>query len=1011
MSIGEGNLSKGKHNEEQIKETISLYSINQRKEDILNLLNKEIKKKSKTQEKENEKNNINKEAAGYKIGQYLIKKTIGKGSFGKVKLAIYLPNKEKIAIKIVDKKRIIEKDDLIRIKREFEMLSKFDHPNIILIAEIFETEERYYTVMEYCENGELFNYIVKKRYLCEEEAAFFFYQLICGLEYIHSLGIVHRDLKPENLLLTKNNLLKIIDFGLSHYHNANSDNLLSTPCGSPCYASPEMVSGSRYDGYKIDIWSCGVILFAMLCGYLPFEHKNNTILFQKILECKIKLPHYLSRDSRDLILKILVKDPKKRITIEQIKKHPFYLKGKNIFNNNYEIEQINFKDGGQKIEKYEKTKNIEKEKEKENIQINEINKNKASILENNNNKNEKILIIESNNQNNDDDNNKKINNQNNINTFIYQPILTDYGNKESKIKRRKKEKKLEKKVNSKKNSTNNNKTVGLSGVKSIKNRSSNNTKEHFNIAELLKLNIFNHKTKKTLQNKKSHKVISSKNLSSGNLTKKINSLLNYNKNTYKSNAYEVAVIHTDTNSKKKESSKKYLNKRISSNAKKQRIIIDNDNLSYKSRLLTDAGINNINGKHSMHNKINNIKKINKKGFNYIKIMKKNSNIIKNVNKGNLINNIFDKYIHKIIDKKKDIISNNSKKSKQNSKSKKKVIKLMKQSDNMKEDNKKKINNFIFNKNNAGLIDSDYSSYILKTEPNQYLNKLSNNNNINNNINNNNNMLLNDIIKNINTPAPKKNHNNITNKRKNNLPIVKQKSIPTLSDLSDYIYKNNNIKNYLTNKNKKKNIINTNFINKQRVHNISKKNKTKKNTQNNSLTKKNTFFTIRNSMINLNIHTPALIISSYNKKGMIDKKNKNKIKYSDIENHEHNDSISSNKNRKNLKEIKGKNKFIFNSVKTGFNLTTKKLKNKMEYEQINKQLTINKNISIKYKFSNTKVGNIIKDNNNKYNNYQDKKNVLKKQLNLNNNIITGKIENKKVNKNFYYNYNTIKSNKK
>ena len=226
MSNDEQNLLKGKFIEEKRKEALSLYSINQKKEEILDPLTNEIKKKSKTQEKNDEKNKINKEEVGYKIGKYLIKKTIGRGSFGKVKLGIYLPNKEKVAIKILDKKRITEKDDLIRIKREFEMLSKFDHPNIILIAEIFETKERYYSVMEYCENGELFNYIVKNRYLSEEEASFFFYQLICGLEYIHSLGIVHRDLKPENLLLTKNNLLKIIDFGLSHYHNANSDKLL-----------------------------------------------------------------------------------------------------------------------------------------------------------------------------------------------------------------------------------------------------------------------------------------------------------------------------------------------------------------------------------------------------------------------------------------------------------------------------------------------------------------------------------------------------------------------------------------------------------------------------------------------------------------------------------------------------------------------------------------------------------------------------------------------------------------
>ena len=159
---------------------------------------------------------------------------------------------------------------------------------------------------------------------------FFFYQLINGLEYIHNLGIVHRDLKPENILLTKEHLLKIIDFGLSNYFK-EGQKYLETPCGSPCYASPEMVSGKSYDGFKIDIWSSGIILYAMLCGFLPFEDKDNEILFEKILECKLEFPKYITDLSKDLIKRILVTDPNKRIDIPEIKKHPFYLKGKEIF--------------------------------------------------------------------------------------------------------------------------------------------------------------------------------------------------------------------------------------------------------------------------------------------------------------------------------------------------------------------------------------------------------------------------------------------------------------------------------------------------------------------------------------------------------------------------------------------------------------------------------------------------------------------------------------------------------
>ena len=448
MNKIENDLFEHKPDKKKQKDSLSLYSLNKKQEEIKKYTN-ENKKKSKTQDKIDELINITKEESGYKIGHYLIKKTIGKGSFGKVKLGIYLPNKEKVAIKILDKKRIIEKDDLIRIKREFEMLSKFDHPNIILIAEIFETEKRYYSVMEYCEGGELFNYIVKKGHLNEEEASFFFYQLISGLEYIHSLGIVHRDLKPENLLLTGNNLLKIIDFGLSNYHSANSDLLLETPCGSPCYASPEMVSGLRYDGYKIDIWSCGVILFAMLCGYLPFENNNNNELFKKILSCKVKLPEYLSKESKDLILKILVKDPNKRLSINEIKNHPFYMKGKNIFHSNFEIEQINF-----------------------NNTFEEKNKNDENMINDKDikNKNKKILIIENINSINDEQNNNKnnciSNNINNFNIMTYQPILTDYDNHESKFTLNKKVKQLKKNLNSVNN--NNNKREKSSNTKNRK---------------------------------------------------------------------------------------------------------------------------------------------------------------------------------------------------------------------------------------------------------------------------------------------------------------------------------------------------------------------------------------------------------------------------------------------------------------------------------------------------------------------------------------------------------------
>ena len=316
----------------------------------------------------------------YKIGNYQIKQTLGEGTFGKVKLGIHIPTNEKVAIKVIEKDRMTDKDDIVRLKREFDMLSKFNHPNVILVTEIFESSDSYYSVMEYCEEGELFNYIVNKKRLSENESSFFYYQIIQGLEYIHSLGIVHRDLKPENLLLSKEHLLKIIDFGLSNYFTKGQKELLSTPCGSPCYASPEMVAGKKYDGMKIDVWSTGIILYAMLCGYLPFEDKNNDVLFDKILECNVEFPEFISDEPKDLINKILVVDPEKRITIEEIKKHSYYKRGENFFNEIFTIKQVNVDDKN----------NNEKNKKNEEIKNNDLNE-EQKIKENNNDKKIKIM--------------------------------------------------------------------------------------------------------------------------------------------------------------------------------------------------------------------------------------------------------------------------------------------------------------------------------------------------------------------------------------------------------------------------------------------------------------------------------------------------------------------------------------------------------------------------------------------------------------------------------------------
>ena len=268
------------------------------------------------------------------IGNYRIEKTIGEGTFGKVKLGIHIPTEEQVAIKILEKDKIQDEEDLERISREISILKKLKHPNIIKIYDIIENPNNFYIIMELAINGELFKHIVKKKHLEENEASFFFCQLISALETIHKEGIVHRDIKPENLLLKENNILTIIDFGLSNKYNKNQ--LLETPCGSPCYAAPEMILGKKYNCLLVDLWSSGIVLYAMVCGYLPFEDKNNEKLYKKILSGKFELPNRLSHDCKDLIKKILTVNPKNRIGIEGIKNHPFLIQSFN----NYHIDEF-----------------------------------------------------------------------------------------------------------------------------------------------------------------------------------------------------------------------------------------------------------------------------------------------------------------------------------------------------------------------------------------------------------------------------------------------------------------------------------------------------------------------------------------------------------------------------------------------------------------------------------------------------------------------------------------------
>ena len=278
----------------------------------------------------NDEININKKS----ICDFSLEDQLGEGTFGYVRLGINKQTNEKVAIKILEKKKILEYEDKVRIEREIKILKSLRHPNIVHLYSVVQTKESLYIIMEYAKGIELFEYIGKKKRIEEKIACHIYQQIISGLEYLHKNNIVHRDIKPENLIIDrKTKDLKIVDFGLSNIFNTEKTKLLQSSCGSPSYAAPEMLQGKKYKPQLVDIWSSGIVLYAMICGYLPFEDDNNDLLYRKICIGKYTIPDFVSNDCKDLLRKILVTDPSKRITIKQIKNHPWF----QLYNHNGKI--------------------------------------------------------------------------------------------------------------------------------------------------------------------------------------------------------------------------------------------------------------------------------------------------------------------------------------------------------------------------------------------------------------------------------------------------------------------------------------------------------------------------------------------------------------------------------------------------------------------------------------------------------------------------------------------------
>lgn len=262
------------------------------------------------------------------MGKYELGRLLGQGTFAKVHYARSTSTNQSVAIKVIDKDKVMKSGQTEHIKREISIMRKVRHPYIIQLFEVMATKSKIYFVMEYAKGGELFTKLSKKGKLKEEVAHRYFWQLINAVEFCHSRGVYHRDIKPENLLLDENGNLKVSDFGLSALtESKREDGMLHTTCGTPAYVAPEVIKRRGYDGVKADVWSCGVVLFVLLAGYLPFHDPNLIEMYRKIDRAEFECPSWFSPEVRNLLCMMLDPDPDTRISVEKIRVYSWFKKG------------------------------------------------------------------------------------------------------------------------------------------------------------------------------------------------------------------------------------------------------------------------------------------------------------------------------------------------------------------------------------------------------------------------------------------------------------------------------------------------------------------------------------------------------------------------------------------------------------------------------------------------------------------------------------------------------------
>ncbi|CAN7111723.1 unnamed protein product [Brassica rapa subsp. narinosa] len=275
------------------------------------------------------------------LGKYELGRRLGSGSFAKVHLARSIETNELVAIKIIDKKKTIDSNMEPRIIREIDAMRRLrDHPNILKIHEVMATKSKIYIVMELASGGELFSKLLRRGRLPESTARRYFQQLASALQFSHRDGVAHRDVKPQNLLLDREGNLKVSDFGLSALPEHLQNGLLHTACGTPAYTAPEVISRRGYDGAKADAWSCGVILFVLLVGEVPFDDSNIASMYRKIQRRDYKFPSWISKQAKSIIYQMLDPNPVTRMGIETVMKTAWFKKSLETSQFNFESEPV-----------------------------------------------------------------------------------------------------------------------------------------------------------------------------------------------------------------------------------------------------------------------------------------------------------------------------------------------------------------------------------------------------------------------------------------------------------------------------------------------------------------------------------------------------------------------------------------------------------------------------------------------------------------------------------------------